>query len=128
MDQRAHKIAVDAAEWDVTIGWSTGAFMTLLRGIALVGFVLAADSTSWLLGAQLGVEMALAAALTYGVYRRRPAAAMALAVLYGVGNFYSWYLRARPLPPLAHNGVWIWYGLYRGIRGTRVCARAMTPG
>ena len=126
MDPRAHRSVIDAAEFDVTMGWTTGVFMTLLRAVAVVAFLVAADSAGWQLGAQLGVQTLLAAGLTYGVYRRRPVAAMALAALYGLGYFYCWYLSARPMPPLALIGILIWYGLFR--RGTRALAvRGQAP-
>jgi hypothetical protein len=124
MNPRAHKIVRDAAEVDVTIGWGTGAFLTLLRAVALVGFVLAAAERDWVLGIQILVQFLLAAAFTFGVYRRNVWAAVALAVLYGVGYFYSWALSGRAMPPLALIGILIWYGLYRGIRGTRSLAAA----
>jgi hypothetical protein len=122
MDLRTRKIALDVAEWDVTIGWSTGVFLTLLRAVAFIGFVLAAAPKDWILGIQILVQLLLVAAFTFGVYRRHSWAAIALAVLYGIGYFYSWALSGRILPPLVLIGVLIWYGLYRGIRGTRALA------
>lgn len=116
---------IDAAQRDVTIGWLTGAFLTLLRAVALVGFIVATGSRDWLLGGQLAVQVVLAALFSLGVRQRRPSAAIALAVLYGLGYFYSWWLSGRLLPPLALIGVLLWYGLYSGIRGTR--AFAATP-
>jgi hypothetical protein len=118
-DQRARKLVFDAAEWDVKIGWGTGVFLTLLRVVAFIGFVLADAPKDWFFGAQILVQLLLAAAFTFGVYRRHSWAAIALAVLYGVAYFYSWVLSGRILPPLVLIGVLIWYGLYRGIRGTR---------
>ena len=71
---------------------------------------------------QLLIQVLLAAGFTFGVYRRSALAAIALAVLYGLGYFYSWFLSERLMPPLALIGILIWYGLYRGIRGTRALA------
>jgi hypothetical protein len=119
MDQRAHKLAVDAAEWDAKIGWMTGVFLTLLRVVALIGFVVADGPRATSLGLMILAQTLLAAVFTFGVWQRRPSAAIALAVLYGVGYLYSWFISARLLPPLALIGVLLWYGLYRGIRGTR---------
>ena len=118
MDQRAHKLVLDAAEWDVKIGWGTGAALTLLRGVMLIGF-LNSSPRDWSFFVQIAVQLLLSGAFTVGVYRRRTWAAIGLLVIWGIGYFYSWVASGRLIPPLALIGILIWYGLYRGLRGTR---------
>ena len=123
MDQRAHKVVIDAAEFDVTIGWSTGVGIVLLRCLVLSGFFFSpAPLDLWLL-TQVGLQLTLAAWFTYAVYRRRSWGAIGLLVVWGIGFFYSWYAIGRVIPPLGLLGFLVWYGLYRGARGTRVLAK-----
>ena len=122
MDLRVRKIAIDAAEWDICIGWGTGAVIVVLRALALLG-VLSSDSPMhWVLFAEVAVQLTLAAVFTYGLYRRHRWAAIGLLVVWGVGYFYSWYVLGRVLPPLGVIGLLVWYGLYRGIRGANFLA------
>ena len=122
MDQRAHKFVIDAAETDLRIGWGTGAVIVLLRAVVLAGF-LAADAPVDLAAlAWVVVQLVLAAAFTFGLYRGHAWAAVGLLVAWGVGYVYSWDALGRLLPPLGLIGVLVWYGLYRGRRGARALA------
>ena len=120
MDERVAKAALDAAEWDIVLGVTAGAFLSLLRVIACINLFAGDGPRDWFFAAQLLVQTVLAMVCTVGVWRRRPVAAIALAVLYGLGYFFSWIASGRFMPPLALIGVLVWYGLYRGIRGTRL--------
>jgi hypothetical protein len=121
VDPRAHKLMLDAAEWDVQIGWGTGTALTLLRAVLLIGF-LTSSPRDWSLFVQIAVQLLLSGAFTVGVYRRHGWAATGLLVTWGIGYFYSWAMSGRLIPPLALIGILIWYGLYRGLRGTRKLA------
>jgi hypothetical protein len=121
MDQRVQKLMLDAAEWDVKIGWGTGIGLTLLRTTLLIGFI-NSSPRDWSLFTQIAVQLLLTVAFTVGVYRRSTWAAIGLLVVWGIGYFYSWAASGRPIPPLALIGILIWYGLYRGLRGTRKLA------
>jgi len=121
MDQRAHKLILDATEWDVKIGWGTGTALTLLRAVLLIGLV-NSSPRDWSLFIQIAVQLLFTGAFTVGVYRRQTWAAIGLLVVWGIGYFYSWAVSGRLIPPLALIGILIWYGLYRGLRGTRKLA------
>ncbi len=123
MDLRVRKLAIDAAEWDVLIGWGTGVAIVVLRSLALLGVLSSESPTDWVVFAEVAVQLVLAAVFTYGVYRRHRWAAIGLLVIWGVGYFYSWYMLGRVLPPLGLIGLLIWYGLYRGLRGASFLAR-----
>lgn len=123
MDLRVRKIAIDAAEWDIRIGWGTGAAIVVLRALALLGVFSSKAPTDWVLFAEVVVQLVLAAVFTYGVYRRLRWAAIGLLVIWGLGYFYSWYVLGRVLPPLGLIGLLVWYGLYRGVRGASFLAR-----
>ena len=122
MDQRSHKLAIDAAEWDVVIGWSAGIAVVALRAFALLTTIFSSALVDRGILAQIAVQLVLAAIFTYFVYRRRVWAAIALLVVWGVPYFYSWYAVGRMLPPLGIIGILVWYGLYRGLRGVRALA------
>lgn len=122
MDQRARRLSIDAAEWDLRIGWLTGAGISALRGFAVSAMLLGSAPLDAPLLAQLVVQLLLALLFTFGVYRGRVSAAVGLMVLWGVGYVYGWYAMGRLLPPLGLVGIAIWYGLYRGLRGARALA------
>jgi hypothetical protein len=118
MDQRAHRLARDAAEWDVVIGWSTGIGIVIIRLIFLGALIVGGLIVPWIV-VQVAVQLLLAAALTYGIYRRNQWAAVGLLIVWGIPYFSSWYASGRVLPPLGIIGILVWYGLYRGYRGVR---------
>jgi len=119
MNQRALRFAIDSAERDVRVGWGTGAGIVALRAVALIAFLAGETAVGWPVLAQVLVQLVLAAAFTYGVYRRHIWAAIGLLIVWGLGYFYSWHALGRLLPPLGVFGLLVWYGLYRGIRGVR---------
>ena len=87
--------------------------------LATIGALQAPPPTDWLTMAITVGRLALSSVLTYLVYLRRPPAAIALIVLWGASYFYSWVMAGWARPPLGLIGLLIWYGLYRGARGTR---------
>ena len=103
------------------IGWGTGIALTLLRTVLLIGF-LNSSARDWSLFVQLAFQLLLSAAFTAGAYRRQVWAAIGLLVIWGIGYLYSWAVSGRLIPPLALIGILVWYGLYRGLRGTRKLA------
>jgi hypothetical protein len=119
MNPREHRARVDAAEWDVVIGWSTGIAVVALRAFVLVGIAVSDATVPGILVAQVIVQVVLAAALAYGTYRRHRGAAIGQLVLWGLNYAYSWYALGRLLPPLGIIGLLVCYGLYRGVRGTQ---------
>ena len=103
------------------IGWGTGIALTLLRAALFIGFI-NSPPRDWSLFTQIAAQLLLTVAFTVGVYRRRTWAAIGLLVVWAIGYFYSWAMSGRRIPPLALIGILIWYGLYRGLRGTRKLA------
>jgi hypothetical protein len=112
------KLAVRAAERDVTIGWATGAALSLWRLLGLIAFARRSPAPISALGGFAFAEFLLVAALTIGVYQRRDWAAMSLAAAYGLAIAVRWALAGHLLPPVSLGTLLVGYGLYRGIRGT----------
>jgi hypothetical protein len=123
MSLRIERIAADAAEMDVLYGIIAGVSVAILRALGIVGVLAADGPTLYPLLVENVIVFALVVLFTYGVYRQRSSAAIALAVLFAIIYFYSWYLLQKAIPPLGLIGLLIWYGLYRGIRGTRFLTR-----
>jgi hypothetical protein len=123
MNLRTEKAAVDAAEMNVLFGLIAAAAIASLRALALYDILVAAGPIDLFLLVQHAVAFVLVLALAYGVYHHWPAAAIGLLVVWGLGYFHSWYLLGRLLPPLGVIGLLIWFGLYRGLRGTHFLAR-----
>ncbi len=119
------RLAADAADRDIMIGWCTGIILTLLRALAVLGIAISPEPVDAFLAAQVVVQAVLAGALTYGVYRQSVSAAVGLFALWAIGFLYSWAVSARLLPPLGILGILLGYGVYRGIRGTRARQRLL---
>ena len=118
MDLRAQRTVADSANWQVTIAWTTGIIVALVRAFALATVVLEDAPIGTVVLVWLTIEVVLTAALTYGIYRRSLAAAIGLFVLWAVGFVSAWVVNGRVLPPLGLIGVLFGIGLALGVRGT----------
>jgi hypothetical protein len=118
----ALKAATKAAEHDVTVGWATGAVISVFQLLALLQFAHRSPAPLSLFGAWVLGQFLLSATLTVGVFRRRDWAAAGLFGLFVVNILIVWVTRGRAWPPISIFTPLVGYGLFRGLRGTEALA------
>jgi hypothetical protein len=127
MSPGLHRIEQDAADRQIRLALVAAALYVAFRGFVVASLVWhRGGDASLFVAVQHVVAFVLAAWWSYGLYRKRFAAALALFILWLLGYGYSWFLSERALPPLGLIGILMTVGLFLGVRGTytyRVAAR-----